>query len=107
MSLQSKFILNASGATFPTPASTTGTVSFAVKDSAGDAQMRDGADEVAKESAGDGKLSEDDHMRTDHDRQEDKFNLQSGAVPPQIDSGSGSFYLLCESRKIPRISLSP
>lgn len=77
-----------------------------MKDSDGDAHMRDGSSGVAKHKSDDMKmLGGDEYMRTDHDRRKDGSSApQHGAGPAKGLGGMGSFYLLCESRKIPRIS---
>lgn len=89
---------------FPTPASSAGTVSFAFKSEEGDAHMTDDPmDDVAPSATRDVEMGNDgDHRHTGHDRTGTGSSASGGVGSDnRLQSGSGPFYKLSETRKLP------
>ncbi|OCL01521.1 Rox3-domain-containing protein, partial [Glonium stellatum] len=84
---------------FPTPASSTaGTVSFALKDSDGDAQMTDELLEAAAKMGGDVAMSDlHEYRRSDHDRQGEGSLASERASFERLNADMGSLFKLCEN----------
>ncbi|OCK86395.1 Rox3-domain-containing protein, partial [Lepidopterella palustris CBS 459.81] len=83
---------------FPTPASSTaGTVSFALKDSDGDAQMMDESTEDVAKTGDDGAAMSgtDEHRRSDHDRQEKGSLASESAGHRRRNADGGCLFKLC------------
>jgi hypothetical protein len=93
---------------FPTPAgSTAGTVSFALKDSDGDAQMIDELTEAAAKTGGDVAMSDShEYRRSDHDRQGEGSLASERAGFERPNADMGSLFKLCENRKVPFVPCS-
>lgn len=84
---------------FPTPASSTaGTVSFALKDSDGDAQMTDELIEAAAKTGGDVAMSDShEYRRSNHDRQGEGSLASEKAGFERPNADMGSLFKLCEN----------
>lgn len=90
---------------FPTPASSAGTVSFAFKGEDGDVRMTDDAMEGAAHSATrDVAMGDDgDHRHTGHDRTGTGSSASGLGTESRLQPGSGPFYKLSETRKLPEL----
>ncbi|KAL1646895.1 hypothetical protein SLS58_003030 [Diplodia intermedia] len=84
---------------FPTPASSAGTASFAFKGEDGDARMTDDRmEDVAQTAAQDVEMGNDgDHRHTGHDRTGAGSSASGVGQEPRLQSGSGPFYKLSET----------
>ncbi|KAF4306452.1 Mediator complex subunit Med19 [Botryosphaeria dothidea] len=84
---------------FPTPASSAGTVSFAFKGEDGDARMTDDAMEgIAHSATRDVAMGDDgDHRHTGHDRTGTGSSASGLGTESRLQPGSGPFYKLSET----------